>query len=300
MDDKPEIGVYCAYWQKDWSEDMEDLLSRAGELGFDLLELNAAELADRSTEYFRSLARKASNQSLKLVFCIGLGAEHDLTSENKEIRDRGVKYLQNILKKINLAGANKLSGLIYAAWNPDFVDLTPEYISRTKQYSIDSLKRVLQTAEREEIILNIEVVNRFEQFLLNTASQARSYCHNFDSPYLQIHLDTFHMNIEEDSIYEAVIKTGENLGHLHVGENNRRPPGECGVFDWDELFSALAAIEYTGDIVMEPFVIPGGTVAKDVNLWRNLGDIDGEVLDLRIKEAREFMEDKIAQHYNST
>ena len=93
-------------------------------------------------------------------------------------------------------------------------------------------------------------------------------------------LVTFHMNIEEDSLTDAIRRSGKLLGHFHVGEANRRCPGPNGRFDWHAIGQALHDIGYTGDVVMEPFVRMGGQVSQDVALWRDLsGGADEEKLD---------------------
>ena len=82
-------------------------------------------------------------------------------------------------------------------------------------------------------------------------------------------LDTFHMNIEEDDMVEAILLAGDKLGHFHVGENNRRLPGKGGM-PWYQIGSALRAIGYDKNIVMEPFVKSGGGVGSDIKVWRDL------------------------------
>ena len=97
---------------------------------------------------------------------------------------------------------------------------------------------------------------------------------------VKVMLDTFHMNIEEDSLTDAIRRSGKLLGHFHVGEANRRCPGPNGRFDWHAIGQALHDIGYTGDVVMEPFVRMGGQVSQDVALWRDLsGGADEEKLD---------------------
>ena len=93
-------------------------------------------------------------------------------------------------------------------------------------------------------------------------------------------LDTFHMNIEEDSLTDAIRSSGKLLGHFHVGEANRRCPGPNGRFDWAAIGQVLHEIGYEDDVVMEPFVRMGGQVGRDVSLWRDLsGGADDAKLD---------------------
>lgn len=99
-------------------------------------------------------------------------------------------------------------------------------------------------------------------------------------------LDTFHMNIEEDFCGQAILKAGDQLGHFHVGENNRMPPG-YGHISWKEIAAALRKIDYQGYVVMEPFLIPGGEIGRDIKVFRDLrGDLD---LDKEARKALLFM-----------
>ncbi|MGC2577960.1 MAG: TIM barrel protein, partial [Terrimicrobiaceae bacterium] len=89
-------------------------------------------------------------------------------------------------------------------------------------------------------------------------------------------LDTFHMNIEEDSFRDSILESKGWLGHFHLGETNRRPPG-FGRMPWEEIFGALHDIDYQGAVVMEPFLVPGGEVGRDISVYRDLlggGDLD--------------------------
>jgi D-psicose/D-tagatose/L-ribulose 3-epimerase len=104
-------------------------------------------------------------------------------------------------------------------------------------------------------------------------------------------LDTFHMNIEEDSFRGAILQAGDKLGHVHTGETNRRPPGR-GRIPWEEVFGALKEIGYTGSIVMEPFLLPGGQVGRDISVFRDL--TEGLDLDDEARRACAFTKEHLA------
>jgi D-psicose/D-tagatose/L-ribulose 3-epimerase len=140
------------------------------------------------------------------------------------------------------------------------------------------MREAIKVAEDNHVIFNMEVVNRFEQFLLNTSAEAVAYVEAVGSPNAKILLDTFHMNIEEDFIGDAIVLAGDKLGHVHVGENNRMPPG-FGHIPWTEIGAALRKIGYGGAVVMEPFLLPGGQVGRDIKVFRDLSvglDLDDE------------------------
>jgi D-psicose/D-tagatose/L-ribulose 3-epimerase len=130
---------------------------------------------------------------------------------------------------------------------------------------------------------------RFETILLNTCEEAMQYCSDVGVNSVKVHLDTFHMNIEEDSIPNAIRLAGDRLGHLHVGEGNRKLPGK-GSMPWEEIGKALRDIGYDKAVVMEPFVKPGGQVGKDIKVWRDLsGGADAETMDREIKDSLAFL-----------
>lgn len=126
----------------------------------------------------------------------------------------------------------------------------------------------------------LEVFNRFEGYLLNTAAEGLAFVNEVDCPSVKVHLDTFHMNIEEDSIGGAIRTTDSKLGHFHTGECNRRVPGK-GRMPWHEIACALKDVHYQGSVVMEPFVRMGGQVGSDIHIWR---DISQQATDKQLDE----------------
>ena len=134
------------------------------------------------------------------------------------------------------------------------------------------MREIVKTAEDCGVTYCVEAVNRFETCLINTAREALDYVARVDSPNIGVLLDTYHMNIEETSIADAIrMVGGKRLRNFHTGENNRTAPGR-GHLDWDEIFGVLAEIGYTGPIVSEPFVLQGGEVGRDIHVFRDLID----------------------------
>lgn len=107
------------------------------------------------------------------------------------------------------------------------------------------MQRLADLASDHGITLGMEALNRFEGYLINTAQECIDYVRAVDRPNVKVMLDTFHMNIEEDSLTDAIRRSGKLLGHFHVGEANRRCPGPNGRFDWHAIGQALHDIGYT-------------------------------------------------------
>ena len=178
-----------------------------------------------------------------------------------------------------------ISGTVHSYWPVVF----PKGLTDKKpvwEQSIKSMNELVKTAEDYNVILNVEVINRFEQFLLNTSEEAVNYVQEVNNPNCRILLDTFHMNIEEDSIEQAIITAGPYLSALHLGETNRKPPG-TGRMPWHEIKDALDKVKFDGPLVMEPFVKPGGQVGRDIGVWREM--MPGADLDAEAAKAVEFV-----------
>jgi D-psicose/D-tagatose/L-ribulose 3-epimerase len=272
-----KIGIYYAYWTHEWDADFHPFIDKVSDLGFDILEVNAGTIGNMTTAERQGLKVHADDRGLTLTYCIGLPQEYDIASPDQAVRSNGIAYLQQMARAIGEMGGGKLGGIIYGSWPATMprgeTDKRP-YVER----SIASMQEAIKTAEDNNVIFNMEVVNRFEQFIMNTCSEALDYVEAVNSPNARILLDTFHLNIEEDFIGEAIIKAGDKLGHFHIGENNRMPPG-YGHIPWTEIGAALRRINYQGYIVMEPFMMPGGQVGSDIKVFRDLSvglDLDDE------------------------
>jgi D-psicose/D-tagatose/L-ribulose 3-epimerase len=263
-----KIGIYYAYWTRDWKADFHPFVDRVADLGFDILEVNAGAIASMTSAERQSLEAHATDRNIILSHCIGLPHEYDIASADKAVRKNGISFLKQIAAAIGEMGGGSLSGIIYGSWPATMpaggTDKRP-YVER----SVASMKEAIKAAEDNNVIFSVEVVNRFEQFILNTCDEAIAYVEAVGSPSAKILLDTFHMNIEEDFVGEAIQKAGDKLGHFHIGENNRMPPG-YGHIPWTEVGAALRRIGYQGYVVMEPFVMPGGQVGRDIKVFRDL------------------------------
>jgi D-psicose/D-tagatose/L-ribulose 3-epimerase len=286
-----KIGIYYAYWTKDWDADFNPYVDKVADLGFDVLEVNAGTVGKMSSAERKKLKNHADARNIGLSYCIGLPKNCDIGSTDETVRKAGQKMLADITKGIGEMGGGRLSGILYSTWPT----LMPEDMTDKRPYfdrSVASMKEAMKVAEDQNVVYNMEVVNRFENFLLNTAAEAVEYVQQVGSPNAKILLDTFHMNIEEDTITDALTTAGSYLGHIHLGENNRKTPG-YGHIPWGELAAAVKKINFQGWMVMEPFLVSGGEVGRDIRVWREVGQ--GMDLDTEAYKAVRFMRDCLAE-----
>ncbi|MDR2486078.1 MAG: sugar phosphate isomerase/epimerase [Treponema sp.] len=273
---KRPVGIFYAYWVHEWDVDFLPFVDRVKRLGFDLLELHAAVLAHRDRAYRLKVKEKADKEGILLSYGMGLDKGYDLSSLDEQVRCRGVDHMKKIIKAIGEMGGGLISGTVHSYWPAVFPkDMDGKALMRDQ--SLKSMRELAPFAEDQGVMLNVEVINRFEQFLLNTCAEAVAYVEEINSPACNILLDTFHMNIEEDSFEEAIRMAGNRLAELHLGEPNRKPPG-MGRMPWGEIKQALDAINFTGPLVMEPFITQGGSIGRAIGVWRELmqnPDLDG-------------------------
>jgi D-psicose/D-tagatose/L-ribulose 3-epimerase len=153
--------------------------------------------------------------------------------------------------------------------------------------AVEVLRRIGEEAGRHGITLGLEVVNRYETNVLNTAGQGVELCKRVGLPNVKVHLDSYHMNIEEADMELAVVDTAAHLGYVHIGESNRGYLG-AGSVDFGRIFNGLARIGYDGPIVFESFssTVVGQPLCGILGIWRNLWE-DGEDL---ARHAKAFIE----------
>ena len=290
-----KIGIFMNFWVKNWDADHVKHIKKVSGLGFDILEFQAQALLDMDKSRMDEVRQAAKDNGIELTYSLGLNPKYDVASPDAKVREGGIEYLKRIVERIGYMEGKLLSGVNYAGWG------SPDYIvddkSEIVKHSIESVRQVIKTAEDYDVTYCVEVVNRFEGIVMNTAKEAIEYVKQIDSDKIGILLDTYHMNIEEGSIGDAIRSVGGYLKNFHTGENNRVVPGK-GHLDWDEIFGALHDIDYQGRIVSEPFVQMGGEVGRDTKVWRDLvEDPSAELLDEEARFLLNFEKDMIRKHY---
>lgn len=290
-----KLGIFMNFWEKNWAADHKKYIEKVAKIGYDILEFQAQPLLEMTDDHIRELKKCADANGIELTYSLGLDPNYDVSSLDETKRLGGVKYLQDIIRKMYIGGGTLLSGVSYAGWGcPDAIinDKTP-YLEQ----SVKSMKEIIKVAEECGVTYCVEAVNRFETCIINTAAEALDYVARIDSPNIGVLLDTYHMNIEECNIGDAIRMVGaERLKNFHTGENNRMAPGR-GHLDWDEIFGALSDIGYKGRIVSEPFVMQGGEVGKDIHVFRDLiADTSEAAIDAEAAYLLDFERKMLREH----
>lgn len=262
------VGIFYAYWEHEWDVDFLPYIEKVKKLGFDLVELHAAILAAKDRAYRLAIREKAEKEGVLLSYGMGLEEKYDLSSLDEKVRLEGVAFMKKVILGVEEMGGGLIGGTVHGYWPAVFPRGMTSKEPMLRQ-SLKSMRELAPFAAEHHVTLNVEVINRFEQFLINTCAEAVSYVEEINSGGCGILLDTFHMNIEEDSLGDAIRLAGGRLAEIHLGEANRKPPG-MGRQPWGEIKQALDDIGFSGPLVMEPFLTRGGAIGRAVGVWREM------------------------------
>lgn len=294
-----KIGLHIGYfWGTGLEDDLFRLLDFTAQAGLDVIELTPKWLIDLGPEGRKKFKAKMDELGILPSLNGGLTAANDISVEDASIRQAGIDYSRQVLELMPEIGCDRWSGSNYSEWcRRPTGPMSRADKQRVLDLAVDSLQKIMPTAEACGVTYCFEVLNRFEQFMFNTAEESVAFAEAVGSPRAQVLLDTYHMNIEEDSIEDAMVYAGKKgrFGHLHIGESNRRIPGTGkSHMDWDGIARAVKAAGYTGFLTMEPFVLTSAPNAHRICVWRDMRQdtsIEALIQDARI--GGQFLREKL-------
>ena len=261
-----KIGVNTWVWTSPFSTKDFYLIPKVKQMGFDVLEV---ALEDASIIDAKLLRKMTQDNGLAVTVCGAFGPTRDISSDDPAIRKNGADYISNSIRFAEEVGSALFSGPIYSAVGKTRL-VSKEQKKQEWAWCVEALRRLAPVATDAGVTVGVEPLNRFETDMINLVEQAVSLVRDVGSPAYKIHIDTFHANIEEKSIPEAIRKLGKGmLGHFHACENDRGSPG-TGHQDWNGIRDALVEVEYDGAAVIESFTPGTVEIAKAASIWRPL------------------------------
>jgi D-psicose/D-tagatose/L-ribulose 3-epimerase len=279
------LGVHALVWVGDTSPaSVSHAVAKTKETGYDLLELS---LHDMTNLDIAAARRRLADAGLRVACSRGLSFDADISSEDLAIVARGERLLHDSLQVTVELGGDHLTGALYSALGKYRYPLS----AAGRRNVVAVLGCLAKQAGNQGITLGLEVCNRYETNVVNTARQALALADDIGEDNVFLHLDTYHMNIEEDDLVRPVREVGERLGYVHIGENHRGYLGS-GHLDFTAFFHALRDINYTGPVTFESFSssVIAAELSNHLAIWRNLWN-DGEDLACH---ARSFMASHLA------
>ncbi|MCU0831539.1 MAG: sugar phosphate isomerase/epimerase [Rhizobiaceae bacterium] len=276
------FGVHTSMWTMHWDKPgAERAVAAAVEAGMDFIEIALLSPAIVDAAHSRALLERHA-----LPACCSLGLPPGAWASVNP--DQAKAFLTLALEKTAAMGAEALTGVTYGGIG-ERTGVPPTEAER------DNVARVLAFAAAKAKALGlgfgIEPVNRYENHILNTAEQAVAMIEMVGADNIFVHLDTYHMNIEERGIAQGILKARGHLRYIHLSESDRGTPG-AGNVRWDEIFAALAAIGFDGGLAMESFIDMPPEVAYGLAVWRPVA----ESRDVVLGEGLPFLRNKARQY----
>lgn len=276
------FGVHTSMWTMSWdAEGAAQAISAAKASGMDFIEIALLDPASTDAAMGRRMLEKAD---LPAVCSLGL-PEAVWASRNPE---GAIDFLTLAIEKTAGLGARALTGVTYGGIG-ERSGLPPTGAE------LDNVARVLEAAAAlagaHGLEFGIEPVNRYETHLINTAAQGVEMIERIGAENLFLHLDTYHMNIEERGAGNGILAGRDHLRYIHLSESDRGTPGQ-GTCDWDEIFATLSAIGFDGGLAMESFINMPPEIAYGLSVWRPVAESAEQV----VGQGLPFLKGKAAQY----
>lgn len=258
-----KIGIHSLVFGDNWTEETAQRATGiAAEIGYDLFEVLIFDPEALDTGMTGRVVKDAGLE-LRLGMALGPGA--DISSTNPEIVKAGEATVARCLEIASDLCVPAVSGITYAAFN----NYSAPPTNAQRAAAMAALARLDKMAGNLGVKLGLEPVNRYESNMINSLDQAGDMIRSIGAANMFIHMDTFHMNIEEADLPSVISRNADLLGYAHVAENHRGLLG-TGNFNWSVYFRALADVGYSGDFTVESFSseVLGPDLVGGVSLWR--------------------------------
>lgn len=251
--------------------------------GFETVEIPVEAPEHIDPMRLKAAADRASIAIGSICACMGPG--RDLRGTVKE-QKTGVSYIKKLIDQAALMGCPSVIGPLYSVVGKRG-PVPPDRQRVEFATVVRNLKLLAKHAEQAGVTLMVEPLNRFETDFLNTCEQGLKLLKAVGSPNVKLHLDTFHMNIEEKNQAAAIRMAGKHLGHFHACGTDRGTPGNDSL-DWTPIVKSLKAIGYRGDVVIESFTQDVKVIAAAAAIWRKMEPRRDDIAVKGIKNLHAF------------
>jgi len=279
------LGINTFLFTSPFTNKSTSLFKQFKRWGFDTVEIPVEDLAHIDPAHV-----KVELEKHRLVcgsVCACMGPDRDLRGTTKQ-QQTGLNYMLKLIDQMVILDCPSLIGPVYSAVGRADAVPPAEYKLQWKTV-VKHLKTLCRYAEKKGKQVCLEPLNRFETDFINTCDQALKMIKDVGSPALKLHLDTFHMNIEEKDQAAAIRKAGNLLGHFHACGSDRGTPGSDHI-DWKAIAKALKQIRYEGDVVIESFTTDVKVIARAAAIWRRIEPTRDEIAVKGIKFLRRSLD----------
>lgn len=244
---------------------VEELAPQVKRLGFDILEL-ACENPDLID--VKQVKAELERNSLQAIVCGAFGPDRNLCNTDPELVENAKVYIRWLIDAAAELGSPVVAGPMYSSVGKAHID---DPLAREAEWNraVSGVREMAKYAQSRGVKLALETLNRFETDMLNVVSQGLEFINQTGMDNVGLHLDTFHMHLEEKNTGDAIRLANKKIYHFHACENDRGVPG-TGQVHWDEVALALKDVNYEGPVVIESFTSQVKEIARAVCIWREI------------------------------
>jgi D-psicose/D-tagatose/L-ribulose 3-epimerase len=260
------FGVNTFVWVSPCtSEAVKKIAPKVKSMGFEVLEI-ACEKPELLN--VQDIKKELEANELSGIICGVFGPDRNICSFDPQVRENARRYIKWLIDAAAQIGSAVVAGPMYSAVGKDHLE-DGEARKQEWELAVKEISGMADYAGNQGIKLAMEPLNRFETDLINTAAQGMNFIKDAGRKNIGLHLDTFHMHLEEKSSPEAIHLAGDRLFHFHACENDRGVPGTGQVY-WEDVAQALKSVNYQGPVVIESFTAEVKEIARAVNIWREI------------------------------
>ncbi len=281
-----KFGMNLLLWTGAMNDDMIPVVASLKEMGYDGVEIPVFE---DNIDLYTQWGARLKEMGLECTAVTVRGEEDNPISADPAVRALGVENNKRALDNAAAAGAVRLVGPYHSALGV-FSGQGPT--EDEWKWGVDSMRQVAEHAETVGITLGVEALNRFETYLLNTHADSARFVRDVDHPNARMMYDTFHANIEEKDIAQAIRDCSDVCALVHISENDRSTPG-TGNVDWDTNFNTLKEVGYDGWMVVEAFGLALPELVAATKIWRRMYESEEQLAG----DALKFMQEQVSQRW---
>ena len=266
------FGINSFLFASPFTDESTKLFAQFKKWGFQTVEIPIEDPSHIDAAHVRAELDKAGLACGSICACMGPGRDFRGTAEEQKT---AMVYCKALIDQAVVLGCPSLIGPVYSVvGKADAVE--PKQQPKEWALVVKNLKVLAKYAEKKGVQICVEPLNRFETDFLNTCDQGLKLIADVGSPALKLHLDTFHMNIEEKNQAAAIKKAGKHLAHFHACGTDRGTPGNDSL-QWEPIVKALKSVKYSGDVVIESFTTDVKVIARAAAIWRRMEPTRDEI-----------------------
>ncbi len=283
-----KFAIHLSTYQKSYNEDLVPLVEQAAKTGYKAVEIPVlSELCFNPAE----LKAVADFWGMDILCSTGLSPETDVSSTDAKIRQKGIDYMKERMDIAYKLNSKQFTGVTYSPWG---VLQSKGNGKQNIENSINSIQIIADYAKSADVLMGLEILNRYEGYMINTVAEGLDFIKKVDRDNVKLHFDTFHAHIEENDIYEAIKLGASEIIHVHFCDNTRGAP-LTGQVHWDKVIKGLTEINYDRYVSIENFVNTNCEVGDSAMIWRQVDESGYKVAERAYENMKKLFGGKYSE-----